>query len=493
VRKAFFSLVVFFLSVAVSAQDEPSLTIYNGGFAAVRERLPLDLKAGANSVQFPGVTAQLEPESVMLRDPSDKHAIQILEQSYRNDPVDQTRLLSLFEGKTIDFLVGNSSTADGSTKGITMKGKVVRSGYVPPLSRGEYYGYSGANQPVIEVDGQLQFTLPGQPIFPALADDTILKPTLNWVLQTDKPGAFTAELGYITSGMTWSADYNLVAAEKGDVMDLNGWVTMRNDTGKVFENANIRLMAGDVNKIKPVRAARISQGGIGSGASAGVFAPPVTEKAFDEYHLYALERPTTLHDQETKQVEFVHAANVPAKRVYVYDGLLHESWFGQLVGAEPGYGTKSNPKIWIMQEFKNSKQNNLGIALPKGRLRFYRRDSDGSLQFVGENEIDHTPADETVRVYTGNAFDIVGERKRTDYKMNSAQNWFDESFEIVLRNHKKEPVDVRVVEHLYRWANWQVTTESTEHQKKDAQTMEYLVRVPADGEKTITYTVHYSW
>ncbi len=482
-RKAVVCLLGLFLSMSVNAQNEPSLTIYNGGFAAVRERVPLNLKPGANSLQFSGVTAQLEPESVMLRDPENRHSLQILEQSYRNDPVTQSRLLSLFEGKTIEFLVDHSAT---------VKGKVIRSGYVPPASPGQYYGDNGAEQPVIEVNGQLQFSLPGQPIFPTLADDTILKPTLNWVLQTDKPGAFNAELGYITNAMTWSADYNLVAPEKGDVMDLNGWVTMRNDSGKVFENAHIRLMAGDVNKIKPMPVPMAKARGAVA-AMEGMAGPPVTEKTFDEFHLYTLERPTTLHDQETKQVEFVRASNVPTKRIYLYDGWAREGWYGQSVGGDPNYGTKSNPKVWIMQEFKNSKQNNLGIALPKGRLRFYRRDSDGSLQFVGENEIDHTPADETIRVYTGNAFDIVGERTRTNYRINAAQDWFEESFEIHVRNHKKEAAEVRVVEHLYRWANWQVTAESDEHQKKDAQTMEYHVTVPPDGEKIVTYTVHYSW
>jgi hypothetical protein len=369
-------------------------------------------------------------------------------------------------------------------------GKVIRSGYVPPGAYNQGAYNQGTSQPIIEVDGKLMFSLPGQPVFPGLTGDTILKPTLNWQLQTDKAGAFIAELGYVTNGITWKADYNLVAPEKGDALDLIGWVTMTNRTGKVFENAKVRLMAGDVNKIQP---RGIGSGSGGGGGVAMAMAPPVvTEKSFDEFHLYTLERPTTLHDQETKQVEFVRAAGISAKRIYVYDGLQNIPR-GYLVGENAGYGTQSNPKVWVMQEFKNSKQNHLGVALPKGRLRFYRRDSDGSLQFVGENEVDHTPADETIRVQTGNAFDIVGEHKRVDFQVKRDQNWANESFEIHLRNHKQEAVEVRVVEHLYRWSNWDVTSESDKHVKIDAQTMEYRVTVPPDGDKAVTYTVHYTW
>jgi hypothetical protein len=223
-----------------------------------------------------------------------------------------------------------------------------------------------------------------------------------------------------------------------------------------------------------------------------ISAPVVTQKSFDEFHLYTLARPATLHDQETKQVEFVRATNVPSKRLYVYDGLQNTGWYGP-VGEDPNYGIQSNKKVWVMQELKNSKTNNLGLPLPKGRLRFYRRDTDGSLQFVGENEIDHTAENETIRVYTGNAFDVVGERKRTDFQVNRNQEWADESFEIRVRNHKKKAVEIRVVEHLYRWTNWKISASSDKHQKMDAQTMEFRVTVPPDGERVVTYTVHYTW
>ena len=226
--------------------------------------------------------------------------------------------------------------------------------------------------------------------------------------------------------------------------------------------------------------------------------PPVTEKAFDEYHLYTLARPTTLHDRETKQVEFVRAANVSTKQVYIYDGAKidfnrYNGWNYENIRNNAEYGTESNPKIWVMREFANSEVNHLGMPLPKGRVRFYRRNDDGQVEFTGENVIDHTPHDETVRIYTGNAFDLAGERRRTDYRLDVNRQRLDETFEIKLRNHKKEPVDVRVVEHLYRWITWDIAVHSDPFKKTDSKTIEFPVTLAPDEEKTITYTAHYTW
>jgi len=231
-------------------------------------------------------------------------------------------------------------------------------------------------------------------------------------------------------------------------------------------------------------------------ADMAAAAPVVREKSFDEFHLYTLGRPATLRDNETKQVEFVRATGIQSQRLYIYDGAQtaqYAYYSPEQIRNEPGYGTASNPKVWVMQELKNSEANHLGIALPKGRLRFYRRDSDGSLQFIGENSIDHTPKDEMIRVYTGNAFDIVGERKRTNYRVDSSSHWMDETFEIRVRNHKKEAANVRVVEHLYRWTNWKVNEQSHEFKKRDSQTIEFPLTVGADGEQVVSYTVHYTW
>ena len=492
------SLCSIVLAGALTASAQPALTIYNQDFAVVRDTVPLVLDAGENTVNYSEATAQVEPDSVILRDPTGAHPLQILEQNYRNDPVSQGLLLSLFEGKTIDF-----ETRDHNGQSSIIQGKIIRSGYVPHYSAMNTYGYeyqqaqmdmAQNSQPIIEVDGKLRFGLPGTPLFPDLGNDTILKPTLNWLIDSKKSGKFDAEVGYVTGGFTWEADYNLVSPEKGDDIDLIGWVTVDNQSGKTFENAKIKLMAGDVNKIQPqMLYARAAMGGFGG---AGAEAAPVSEKAFDEFHLYTLARPTTLRDRETKQIEFVHAEGIKSKTIYVYDGAdltQYMGWDSGSVLNNPNYGTQFNKKVRVMREFVNAETNHLGIALPKGKLRFYRRDADGQLEFVGEDQIDHTPKDETIRVTTGNAFDLVGERHQTNFHVDTNNHWADESFEIKLRNHKKEPVTIRVVERLYRWNNWEITSHTDDFAKKDSNTIEFNVPVEPDREKVLDYTVHYSW
>jgi len=483
--------------------DAPSLTIYNQQFAVVRQKLPLDLRSGVNHVQVTDITAHLEPDSVILRPFETGRRLQILEQNYRNDPVSQQLLLSLYEGKTIDFL---QTENDATTR--VVQGKIIRSGYVPHYASFQRYGQQYAEQqaslaqaseqPIIEVGGKLQFSLPGQPLFPALADDTVLKPTLSWDLLTDKAGATSAEFSYVTGGMNWEASYNVIAPPKSNVLELVGWVTLDNQSGRTFRDAHLKLMAGDVNKLLPAAAQYFVRSGmVQAGVGGGQFGPPVTEKTFDEYHLYTLEHPTTLHDRETKQVEMVRAAGIQSKSVYVYDGLKvdqnYQNWPLESIRQQESYGILSNPKVWVMQEFKNSSDNHLGMPLPKGRVRFYRRDDDGQLQFTGENEIDHTPKDELVRLYTGNAFDMTGERTRTDYRSDFNARWLEESFEIKVRNHKNEPVDVRIVEHLYRWTNWDLLKNSDPYKKLDSRTIEFSVQIPPAGEKVVSYKAHYSW
>ena len=478
---------------------DPALTIYNQNFAVVRDTVPLDLKDGVNEVSFTDTTAHLEPDSVILRDPSGRLNLQILEQNYRNDPLSQELLLSLFEGKAIDFLVKGTDKPDQ-----IIHGKIIRSGYAGHSQQAmqrygqEYYQQQmgvATGQPIVEVDGKIQFGLPGQPIFPSLGDDTILKPMLTWKLNAGAPGKVDAELAYITGGMSWSADYNVVAPEDSDLLDIVGWVTMDNQSGKTFEQAKIKLMAGDVNKIQ-------DQGGMPMAGERMVMdavkdlRTEVTEKAFEDYHLYSLPRATTLHDGETKQVEFIHASGVKSEKIYVYDGVKinWQQWQYNPQGMRENeeFGTDSDTKVAVMREFKNSEENHLGMPLPKGRLRFYKQD-DSQLEFTGENEIDHTPKDELVKIYTGNAFDLVGERKRTNFKIDNANNWAEESFEIKLRNHKATPVEIRVVEHLYRWTNWDITEKSDPFEKTNAQEMEFRIPLKPDEERSVTYKVHYSW
>jgi hypothetical protein len=494
-------ILAFLVFGSLVLGSDADLTIYNQNFAVVRVMVPLDLKKGITEIRLTDMTSNLEPDSVILRDPQGRHAFQIVEQSYRADPVSQGLLLALNEGKTIDFLVQNGDKTE------TVQGKIIRSGYTPAAANfvQTQYGFqqvgnAGPEQPIIEIAGKLRFGLPGTPLFPSLSDETIVKPTLSWMIQSESAGHVDAELSYVTGGLNWDAAYNVVAPETGDLLDLVGWVTMRNQTGKTFENARIKLMAGNVNKIQMGRGSFFE--GMPTGfisINGGPGQPPVTEKSFDEYHLYELHQPVTLHDKETKQVEFTQAAGVQSDRYYVYDGFKtdprYQNWGIETIRQQSDYGTASNTTVWVMREFANTKANHLGIPLPAGRIRFYRRDTDGHLEFTGENTIEHTAQDETIHVYTGSAFDLVGERKQTNYRINQNQNarTIDEAFEIKLRNHTKAPVEIRVQEHLYRGYTWTITEHSDPFQQTDSRTAEFRVQVAPGAEKVVTYSVHYTW
>jgi hypothetical protein len=484
---------------ALCAQTQ--LTIYNQNFAAVKETRALQLTEGENEIRVTDITAHLEPESVILRDLRQPDSIRILEQNYESDPLSEGLLLSKSEGKVLDFEI----TEQNGARRI-VKGRILRSGYVPHTAAFERYGQQyqyaqaayanpqGGGQPIVEVDGKIKFGLPGKPIFDSLDPKSFLKPTLLWRLWSGDAGRHEVEFSYLTGGMRWEANYNAVAAEKGDRFDVVGWVTLENMSGKDFENASVKLMAGDVNRAPAEGAGYVVAGN----AQAMLAGPPaVTEKAFEEYHLYTLERPTTVLDREVKQVEFLRADGVSAERVYVYDGMRVDprfrGWDSYNLRTNPDYGTLSNPKVWVMLEFNNSEKSRLGMPLPKGKVKVYRRDTDGRNEFIGEDEVDHTPKDETVRLYTGNAFDIVGERRQTNFKLDTNNHWADESFEIRVRNHKQERVTVRVVEHMYRWLQWQIAAASMESAKKDARAVEFRPAIEPGGEAVIHYTVHYTW
>ncbi len=488
------------VAAVLSAQTQ--LTIYNQNFAAVKETRALDLAKGENEIRVTDITAHLEPESVILRDLRLPDSIRILEQNYESDPLSEGLLLRKSEGKVLDFEV----TEPGGPR--IVKGRILRSGYVPHTAAFQRYGAQyqyaqqayanpeGGGQPIVEVEGKIKFGLPGKPIFDSLDPKAFLKPTLLWRLWSGDAGPHQVEFSYLTGGMSWEANYNAVAAEKGDSFDIVGWVTLENMSGRDFENASVKLMAGDVARAPAENQYRA--GFSANGASAyPMGGPAVTEKAFEEYHLYTLGRPTTVLDREVKQVEFVRASGVPAERIYVYDGLKvdprYRGWGYENIRNVAEYGTESNPKVWVMLEFKNAEKSHLGMPLPKGKVKVYRRDTDGRNEFVGEDSVDHTPKDETVRLYTGNAFDIVGERRQTNYRVDNNGRWADESFEIKVRNHKSERVQVRVVEHMYRWLQWEISAKSLEYAKNDARTVEFRPVIEAGGEAVIHYTVHYTW
>lgn len=484
-----------FLSVGINSflhAASPALTIYNQDFAVVRDIVRLNLNSGSNHIEYSGMTANAEPDSVILRDPAGKIIWQIVEQNYRKDTASVDRMLELYEGKIIQFQMQD---------GKVVSGRIIRAQTRLALSRSPYNAPAVPDglQVMIEVAGQIRFGLPGTPLFPTAADQVLLKPTMEWTIRSDHSVAVDAELAYITGGLTWKADYNVVSTESEDRVDLIGWVTMENHCGKSFPEAQIALMAGDVSRNpNPATTARFvaSAGAINAAPNQ----PAVSERPFEDYHLYRLANKATLLDGETKQVEFVRANGITAKRIYLYDGADLSRYINpniymnyEQIRNNSEYGTEVNRKVWIMREFANSAANRLGIPLPKGQLRFYRQDTGGQLEFTGENAIDHTPQDETIRVFTGAAFDVVGSRKRTEYHHDFQRREADESFEISVRNRKAAPVNVTVREHLYRGANWNILSESDSHVQRESNTIEFPVAIAANSEKIVRYSVHYTW
>jgi hypothetical protein len=496
-------------AVAASTTGRTALTIYNQDFAVIRTPVDLDLHAGTTDVSETNVTAQVEPDSVVLRDVTGKRPIHILEQNYDGALRVQSQMLAKFEGKTIDFSIQMS---DGTVK--LVQGRIIRAGYVPQFDLMERYGQQyyyqmqqGQQQqePLIEVEGKLRYGLPGIPQFPSETPGLTLHPTLHWLIGSEKPAKFAAELDYITRGLRWDATYNVIAPAEdvpgGQRLDMSGWVNVTNESGADFRDSSLQLMAGDISKLVNANGGiAVSRGALMS-QSVNINGAPgdqqqITQKSFDDYHLYDLHRTATLLDHQSKQIEFLNVVGIPAQRVYVYDGFKVGGQNGQTMyyqWNQENFGNGTNKKVWIMQEFKNSDANHLGMPLPKGRMRFYRRDADGNLQFVGENAIDHTPKDESIKVYLGNAFDVTGERTRSDFRSELQARIIIESYKVVVKNAKDSVAPVRVVEHLYRTANWDISKNSSPFTKTDSQTMEFNVEVPAHGEKEVSYTVTYTW
>lgn len=462
------ALLLIAAACAAYAAD-PAITIYNNHFAVVRETFEVELKAGDNNVTFSGATAAVDPDSVILRDAAGKAEFKILEQSYRDDPVTELLLLSMFEGKTIEFLKHESQKPDR-----VVLGKVIRSGY----ARDRDYRLD----PIIEVDGKLQFSLPGEPRFPSLGETNILKPTLNWKLDSLQAAKFNAEVAYLSGGFKWEASYNIIASEKSDMIDLVGWVTMENISGTTFTDARVKLMAGDIEK-SPTRERMSSRRnyefavGAGGGSSRRYGEPVVSERSFDEFHLYSLALPVTLRDKEVKQVEFTRASGIKSSRLYIVES--------QVNVVEP-------VKVQVWREFRNSEANKLGIALPKGTVRFYAQDEDKQLEFVGDNKIEHTAKDELIRVRAGNSFDLVGERRIVEASRDEANRKAQMTVEVKLRNRKTEAATV-VVRETTEPVDWKLLAQSQPHVRKDARTFEFNVTLAPGEEKTVNYTIELNW
>jgi len=441
------------------------LTVYNQNLALVIDRRPLDLVAGLNEVQFTDVASQIDATSVHFRSLTDPAGTMVLEQNYEYDLVSTAKLLAKYVDQQITIV-----TEDGTAyTGILLSGA------------GDVILQAPDGQvTVVKLDRVQDFS------FPALPEGLITRPTLVWLLEAGEPGTHDTEVTYLTEGLSWHADYILVLGADDASLDLTGWVTVDNHSGATYEEAKLKLVAGDIHRAEEMD--RVVEKVVYEALPAS--APSVEERAFFEYHLYEVQRPVTVKDNQTKQVEFASAVDVPVEKFFVYDG-APARFYGYVVD-DPGYGAVTDKKVTVMLRFVNGEDQGLGIALPKGKVRVYKKDVDGSELLIGEDSIDHTPKDEAIQLALGNAFDIVGERVQDDFERLGKQT-VEETFTITLRNHKEEDVEVRVVERLYRWSDWEIVRETAEHAKINAQTVEWRLEVPADGEVSVTYTVRYRW
>ena len=444
------------------------LTVYNQNIALVRDTRSFELKRGMNQVRFSDVAAQIDPTSVLFRSLSDPEGTTVLEQNYEYDVVGSQKLMQKYVDQEIELITQDGSSYQG----------ILLSGSDDIILQAKDGGVT-----VIRLDQVRQFN------FPALPEGLITRPTLVWLIDAQRSESQEVAVTYMTNGVNWHADYVVQLNKDDTALDLNGWITLNNRSGATYTDAKLKLIAGDVNVVSPEVV--YARNMVEEEMAMPTAAPGVEERELFEYHLYDVQRPVTVRDNQTKQIEFTSAAEVPTQKFFVYDGASGLGFYGWF-NDDPGYGSYSDPDVNIYLEIQNEETAGLGIPLPAGRVRVYKADVDDSLQFIGEDQIDHTPKNETVRLYLGNAFDIVGERRQTDFQ-RIGEDVIEESYEISVRNHKDQAVEVRVVEHLFRWSEWQIMEECGEHTKVDQGTVEWRLQIPANGESTCTYTVRYEF
>ncbi|HVO00257.1 MAG TPA: hypothetical protein VMT49_09470 [Steroidobacteraceae bacterium] len=486
-------------AVSAAQPDESALTIYSSqqpgaisadfyrpvpggsvppassvpGYAMVRQDRDVQLSSGRSTLRFSDVAGLIDPTTVTFTVPANP-GVRVLEQNFQFDLVSTAKLMLRYLDReiTVERNVGNETSTITGTLLAASDGLVLRSadGSVHALN-----GYSAVK-------------------FPDLPGGLITQPTLVWELNSPVSGTQRARVTYQTGGITWWADYNVVFNEGRDansgLVDLSAWVSVINQSGATYRDAKLKLVAGDVNRVQPQfrRAVKLDMPMAAAATQEGF-----AEKAFDEFHLYTLGRTTTLPNNSTKQIElFDRAKQIPARRLLVYDALGSPSFGSPYTGRDPGFA--DNTKVETYLEFRNDAASGLGVPLPAGRVRVARVDSaDGSLEFIGEDAIEHTPKDETVRLKLGSAFDVVGERRQVDYRIDTKAHWIEEEIEITIRNHKAQPVDVQVREPMYRWSNWTLLSHSHDFVKDSAQRIHFNVTVPKDGATVVRYRTHYSW
>ncbi len=444
------TLLILCFSGFLRADDkEMSVTVYNYDLALVRDARKFTLKQGASDLRFTDVASQIDPTSVHIKSLTAPDKVAVLEQNYEYDLVNADKIFSKYLDEEIQVFAKDGKFFDGRL--LSASGDIVlekKDGAILTISRALVQNVE----------------------FPKLPQGLITRPTLTWQLQTDRGGPHDMEVSYLTGGMNWHAEYVAVADKDDKKIDLSAWVSIDNKSGASFENAKLKLIAGDVN-----RAAAPQQPYAKVFAARGMAmdaAEQFQEKSFFEYHLYAMTRPATLKNNQIKQLTLFPTASVSVKKVYKYEGL------------------NDPKKVKVTLEFMNSKQDGLGMALPAGKVRVYKQDSDKSQEFIGEDRVEHTPKDEKVRIYVGDAFDVTGERKEKENRsLGGRAN--QQTVEIKLRNHKDSDIEVVVVERF--GSDWEISRQTQPFDKKDARTAEFKVPVKKDGESTIEFTAITRW
>ncbi len=442
-------------TVTQDQQKDVAITVYNGNLGLVRDTRELSIGPGTHEVRFMDVAAQIDPTTVHLKSLRDAAGLHVLEQNYEYDLLSPQKLLDKFVGKKVKLMTGDGSLVDALL-------------------------LSNNNGPIYEINGQIHLGHPGRVILPDIPENLISKPTLVWLLQNATAQPQRVEVSYLTGGITWKADYVVVLNAKDTGGDLSGWVTIDNKSGATYADAALKLVAGDVHRVRPRPEMKAMLEAAGRAAAS---APQFQEESFFEYHLYSLERRTTIKQNQTKQVSLLDAADIPIKKELRFYG---GSQFFRSQWAQP----IPNQRVSVYLEIANTEKNHLGMPLPKGTVRVYKAAADKSLQFIGEDAIDHTPKDEKVRIKMGEAFDVVAERTQRDWKKIAA-GVYETEWDIQIRNHKQEDVQVTVIEPVP--GDWEVVKASQPYEKTDAHTLQFKVDIPKDGKTTVNYRVRMRW
>ncbi|UCE98924.1 MAG: DUF4139 domain-containing protein [Planctomycetota bacterium] len=447
-------------------QEGVALTIYNDNFAVVRESRQMSFEQGLNEVKFTDVASAIDPTSVNFQCLSTPGVVSILEQNYEYDLVNTSSLLKRYIDKNITIILKGS----GADTGKELTGQLLAA-----LNDNLIIKSESNNIEILDKNSIEEISLKELP------DDLVTKPTLVWIANAKEKGNQLCQVTYTTGQINWHADYSALLNPDETKIDFSGWVTIDNKSGATYKNSTIKLIAGDVRRIiEPQWRRREQLYELGeAGAREGGF----EEKPFMEYHLYTLARKSTINNNQVKQIEFISPAQgVPVKKLFIYERGQQQIY---------GRGSQSD-KVQIKLEFENTKENNLGIALPKGKVRVFKKDpADGMLEFVGEDKIDHTPSKEKLLLYIGNAFDVVAEYTLLDSKHGRRKRV--ETHKIELRNRKDEGITVFVDEKFPSYVNWFIDQSTHKYKKRDARTARFEVKIKADSVATIQYTATQTW